>query len=193
MIVNWIPANGYVSPAQAAQGAAQGVTPLQTVFPGAANRYTDLSVDWQYQYNGQHNIFGFMGHFIHERAQNSPQLVPTYYDTGTDSLQSLVVTGEYFWNRHYGGLVSFQRTTGSKDVALNGGDGSPNNQYEVFELDYVPWLNFRFILQYNVYQVVANNQSPFILSHFNFPNAPSAPNIKASDNNTWVVGLWMDF
>ena len=176
-------------------------TPAQTFNPGAINRYTDLSVDWQYQYNGQYNIFGFLGHVTHERQQNSNQLVAAtftgasspIYTNPTDTLTQFLVTGEYFRDRHYGGLVSFTRTTGTYDPLANGGNGSPANQYEIFELDYVPWLNVRFILQYNAYQVVANNQSPFNLSNANFPNSPGFPNVKASDNNTWVVGLWMDF
>jgi hypothetical protein len=53
------------------------------------------------------------------------------------------------------------------------------------ELDYLPWFNFRFMLQYNIYQVVNNNQNPFYLL--------KASNPKASDNNSWDLGLWMDF
>jgi len=206
LYANWIPSVGYISAQQALAAAAAAAaggayTPTQTFHPGATERYTDLSVDWQYQYNGQHNIFGFMGHVTHERQQNSPQLVAStftgasapIYSNATDTLTQFLVTGEYFYNRRYGGLVSFTRTNGSYDPLLNGGNGSPNNQYETFELDYVPWLNFRLILQYDVYQVVANNQSPFNLSNSQFPNSPQWPNIRAGDNNTWVFGLWMDF
>jgi hypothetical protein len=203
LYVNWIPSVGYISAQQALAAAAAGdtYTPTQTFNPGVINKYTDLSVDWQYQYNGQHNIFGFMGHVTHEREQNSPQLVAAtftgassaIYSNATDTLTQFLVTGEYFFNRRYGGLVSFTRTNGSYDPLLNGGNGSPNNQYETFELDYVPWLNFRLILQYDVYQVVANNQSPFNLSNAQFPNSPGFTNIKAGNNNTVVFGLWMDF
>jgi hypothetical protein len=212
MYVNWIPSNGYISAQQtlAANAAAVAAgtpgtppyTPSQTFNPGAVNRYTDLSVDWQYQYNGQHNIFGFLGHLVHERQQNSDQLTAAtfsglqggpIYSNATDTLTQFQATAEYFRDRRYGGLVSFTRTTGTTDVLANGGDGSPANQFEVFELDYVPWLNFRFILQYNAYQVVANNQNPFNLANGRFPNSPGFPNVKASDNNTWVLGLWMDY
>jgi hypothetical protein len=221
LYVNWIPANGYISaqqalaanaattaaiaagaitPAQAAAGTT-AYTPTQTFNPGAIERYTDLSVDWQYQYNGQHNIFGFMGHITHERQQNSNQLVAAtftgatspIYTNPTDTLTQFLVTGEYFHNRRYGGLVSFTRTTGTYDPLAYGGNGSPANQYETFELDYVPWLNFRLLLQYDAYQVVANNQSPFNLSNAQFPFSPGFQNIKASNNNTWVLGLWMDY
>jgi hypothetical protein len=204
LYANWIPSNGYISKQQQLAAIATGITPAQTFNPGAINRYTDLSVDWQYQYNGQYNIFGFMGHVTHERQQNSDQLVAAtftgttpagtaIYSNPTDTLTQFLVTGEYFRNRRYGGLVSFTRTTGTSDPLANGGNGSPANQYETFELDYVPWLNFRLILQYDAYQVVANNQSPFNLSNSTFPNSPGFRNVKASDNNTWVLGLWMDY
>ncbi len=211
LYVDWIPSVGYISKQQqlAANEAAIAAgtpgtppyTPAQTFNPGVINRYTDLSVDWQYQYNGQHNIFGFLGHVTHERQQNSDQLVAAtftgasspVYTNPTDTLTQVVVTGEYFRNRRYGGLVSLTRTRGTWDPLLNGGNGSPANQYETFELDYVPWLNFRLILQYDVYQVVANNQSPFNLSNATFPNSPGFTNIRAGNNNTWVLGLWMDY
>jgi len=201
--VDWIPSAGYISAQQvlAANAAGNTYTPGQTYNGGVINRYTDLSVDWQYQYNGPHDIYGFMGHITHERQQNSSQLVAAtftgastpIYTNPTDTLTQFLATAEYFRDRHYGGLVSFTRTTGTSDPLANGGNGSPANQFEVFELDYVPWLNFRFILQYNAYQVVANNQSPFNLSNATFPTSPGFPNVKASDNNTWVLGLWMDF
>jgi hypothetical protein len=203
LYVNWIPSVGYISRQQALAAAAAGnsYTPAQTFNPGAINRYTDLTIDWQYQYNGQHNIFTVLGHVTHERQQNSDQLVGStftgasqpIYNNPTDNLNQFVLTGEYYRDRHYGGLVSLTRTTGTPDPLANGGTGSPANQFETFELDYIPWLNFKLILQYTAFQVVANNQNPFTLSNATFANSPGFPNVKASDNNTWVVGLWMDY
>jgi len=157
----------------------------QTVDPGFINRYLDVSFDAQYQYNGQHNNFSFLARYTHETQENDPGLVPNYFSNSDDHLDQWNVTATYFYNRHYGGLINFVRTTGTSDATFYGGNGSPGNQYEVFELDYLPWFNFRFMLQYNVYQVVNNNQNPFILLNASHP--------KASDNNTWVLGLWMDF
>ncbi len=212
LYVNWIPSAGYISNLQTQQQTAANLagyayTPTQAYNSGVINRYTDLSVDWQYQYNGQHDIFGFMGHVTHERQQNSPLLVAStpcpnaasgVYCNPTDTLTQFLVTAEYFRNRRYGGLISFTRTTGTSDSLANGptDNGSPANQYETFELDYVPWLNFRLILQYDAYQVVKGNQSPFNLSNNTYGltgPANTFTNIKASDNNTWVLGLWMDY
>ncbi len=133
----------------------------QTLSSGNVNRYLDLSVDWQYQYNGQHNIFTFLGHITHETEENDPGLVPTYFSNSTDHLTQFQMTGEYYRDCTFGGLVSFVRITGATDI-FNGGTGSPTNQYETFELDYLPWFNVRFILQYNVYQIVNNNQNPLL-------------------------------
>ncbi len=157
----------------------------QTVDPGFINRYLDVSVDTQYQYNGQHNNVSFLARYTHETQENDPGLVPTYFSNSVDHLDAWNVTATYYYNRHYGGLINFARTTGTSDATFYGGRGSPGNQYEVFELDWLPWFNFRFMLQYNVYQVVNNNQNPFILLQASHP--------KASDNNTWDLGLWMDF
>jgi hypothetical protein len=157
----------------------------QTIDPGFINRYTDIAFDWQYQYIGQHNIFSVLGRYTHENAEHDPGLVPMFYSNSTDHLDELNLTATYFHNRHYGALVNFVRTTGTPDSLVNGGNGSPGNQYEVLELDYLPWLNFRFIMQYNIYNVVKNNQNPFILLN--------ASNPKASNNNTFDIGLWMDF
>jgi len=157
----------------------------QTVDPGFINRYLDVSVDGQYQYNGQHYNVSFLARYTHETQENDPGLVPTFFSNSVDHLNALNVTATYYYNRHYGGLINFNRTTGTSDSTFYGGNGSPGNQYEVFELDWLPWFNFRFMLQYNVYQVVNNNQNPFILLQASHP--------KASDNNTWDLGLWMDF
>jgi len=188
MYIDWIPNAGYVPP-----GFSSGGVNSQPFNSGANIRYTDLGFDWQYQYNGQHDIFSFLGHFTHERQSNSQELVSLTASNHGDTLQQTIITAEYYRNRHFGGLVSFARTTGSTDQILNGGTGSPASQYEVFELDYIPWLNFKVLLQYNAYQVVANNQNPFNFNNNSFPSSPGFPNVKASDNNTWVLGLWMDY
>jgi hypothetical protein len=180
---------GYHSASIGVSGMYSRFTPSlvagQTLDPGFINRYLDISYDWQYQYNGQHNIFSFVGRYTHEKAEHDPGLVPTYYSNPSDNFDQWNVTGTYFYNRHYGALVNFVHASGTPDAAILGGNGSPGYQYEVLELDYLPWLNFRFILQYNIYNVVKNNQNPFFLLNATNPRAPN--------NNTFVFGLWMDF
>lgn len=150
--------------------------------PTTDNQFEDTSVDWQYQYIGDDHIFSFLGAYTHERQRNNSLFVGTYYTNNTDYLDRTSLTTQYSYRRHYGGLVNWVNTTGTKDALQNGNDGSPGNQYWAFELDYMPWLNTKFLLQYDVYTVVNGNQSPYF-----------GGNTKPSDNNSFIAGLWMAF
>ncbi len=153
--------------------------------PTTANQYMDTGFDWQYQYIGDENIVSFIGSGVNERQSNNPLFVESgLYSNAIDNLYQTSLTAEYYYKRKYGALVNFVNTTGTKDALMNGANGAPNNQYWVFELDYMPWLNTKFILQYDAYTIVDGNQSPFY-------GTPAAS--KASANNTLVLGLWMDF
>jgi hypothetical protein len=156
--------------------------------PVTANQYLNGGADWQFQHIGDDNIFTFLGSYTLQRASNNPLFVNNNYSNQIDNLHQLSMTGEYYYRRHYGGLINFVDTNGTKDALQYGADGSPHNQYWVFELDYMPWLNTRFVLQYDAYTVVNGNQSPFYQA-----NGSSGVDGKASNNNTFVVGLWLDF
>ncbi|MDE2509884.1 MAG: hypothetical protein KGL74_02065 [Elusimicrobia bacterium] len=154
--------------------------------PTRANLYRDAGADLQYQYIGDDHIVTLLGSFTREHQSNNSAFLAANggasYTHAEDYLSQTSLTAEYYYRRHYGGLVNWVDTTGNKDPLMNGGDGSPKNRYWVFELDYLPWLNTKFILQYDVYTIVNNNQSPFF-----------GVNTKPSDNNTLVAGLWMAF
>lgn len=161
--------------------------------PVTANQYIDGGFDWQYQHIGDDNIVTFLGGVTRERQSNNPAFVATSggtsYSNTVDFLTQTSLTAEYYYRRHYGGIINWVNTTGTNDALMNGGNGSPNNQYWVFELDYMPWLNTKFILQYDAYTIVNGSQSPF----YAFNGNAGGVNGKASDNNTLVVGLWMGF
>ncbi len=55
-------------------------------------------------------------------------------------------------------------------------------------MDYLPWLNTKFFVEYDLFTKVNGNQSPFYLA-----DGASAVNGKASDNNMIELGLWMGF
>jgi hypothetical protein len=155
--------------------------------PATPNVYLDGAVDWQYQHITDDHIFAFLGAFTRERQSNNPAFVGTGYANAIDYLSQASLTAEYYYRRRFGGLVNWVDTAGTKDALLYGADGSPRNQYWVFELDYMPWLNTKFILQYDVYTVVDGGQSPFFNGGTNLVDG------RPSDNNTLVVGLWMGF
>ena len=154
--------------------------------PTQANVYRDVGADLQYQYISDDHVATFLGAFTRERQTNNPAFVGanggTSYSNNEDYLSQASLTAEYYYRRHYGGVVNWVNTTGTNDALMNGANGSPRNQFWVFELDYMPWLNTKFILQYDAYTMVNGNQSPFYQA-----------NTKPSDNNTVVAGVWMAF
>ena len=154
--------------------------------PTTANLYRDAGADLQYQYIGEDHIVTLLGAFTRERQSNNPAFVAasggTSYTNADDFLSQASLTAEYYYRRRFGGLVNWVDTTGTNDPLMNGANGSPKNQYWVFELDYMPWLNTKFILQYDAYTIANGNQSPFF-----------GGSTKPSDNNTLVAGLWLAF
>ena len=55
--------------------------------------------------------------------------------------------------------------------------------WETFELDYLPWLNVKVFLQYNLY----NRLDSFSNEFFGIPSS------KVSNNNTLMLGIWTAF
>jgi hypothetical protein len=155
-----------------------GIANASARSPVTANQFEDGGVDWMYQYITDKHMATLLGAYTHEKVNNNSLFVGSNFSNNTDFLDQLSMTAEYYYKRRYGGLVNFVNTTGTTDP-LNG--GSPNNQYWVFELDYMPWLNTKFILQYDLYTVVDGAQNPYGIG------------AKPSNNNTAVVGLWTAF
>lgn len=152
--------------------------------PKESNDYLVGAMDFQLQYLSDDSAATLMGSQTYQRQSNNPAYTVTIssYTNNVDYLDQTSITAEYYYRRRYGGLVNWVNTTGTRDAAMNGGDFSPENQYWVFELDYMPWLNTKFLLQYDLYSKVNGTQSPF-----------SSVSTKPSDNNTFVAGLWMAF
>jgi hypothetical protein len=159
------------------------------VFPGGvdnigrSDHFTDTALDMTYLYSGsEDNIFtGYVTYIRESQSLNaSSQLLGT---NASDSLDTFRVNGSYSYQNTF--TLSGQRfeTTGSSDVGLYGGNGSPNSAGWTGEIAYVPsgklggswlpdWLNARASLQYTAYD------------KFN------GTSVHASDNNTIYLLLW---
>jgi hypothetical protein len=179
-------------------GAAAFGYPNMVNAQDPAVAYLDGAADWEYEYIGDEHIFSFYGSVVHERQSNDPSYVATTgggtasllnaYSNRIDYLNQTQLIGSYFYRRRYGVMTSWINTTGTKDRLLRGADGSPDNQYWQIQLDYLPFLNTKLFVEYDVFTKVDGAQSPFYLA-----NGAGGVNGKASDNNMIELGLWMDF
>jgi len=163
-----------------------------------AGYYTDAGLDSEYQYIGDVHIFTAEAMWLHESSSNNAAVVQpagTVFANKSDNLDRVTLTGSYYYNRKYGGMISYGSLTGKADpllycagvtqMYLPSCSGSPSSSWETLELDYLPILNLKLFVQYNWFNKLGSGANPFF--HTDLPNA------KASDNNTFVVALWFTF
>lgn len=174
------------------------------ILQGVDNRFSDIAEDFQYEYVGETNIFTVTGTRIHEDMN----LDASYLSGGSahrrDSLTTSRIWADYYYKRKYGGELQWFSTTGSTDGLLypastpggcdlvNNGplscgvvtsaNGSPDTDGFVGQLDYVPWLNVKLVLQYTHY-------SKFNGASSNYDGLGRS----ASDNDTLYFMLWYAF
>jgi hypothetical protein len=170
--------------------------PLAT--PGAGtNRFTDIGVDSQYQYQGDGWWVTMRATYLHENqslgasvanglAANLDNTLNTFraqaaLTYGTDG--KVILTGGYF------------NTWGSSDAILYGGNRtfSPNSEGFIGEIAYQvfgknnapklwPWFNTRVGLQYIAYNKFNGASTNF-----------DGNGTNARDNNTFLAYLWSAF
>ena len=157
-------------------------TPVTATFP-QTDKYTDIGVDSQYQYQGSNFWFTLRGSLIYEYQKldasftNGPASNPTdelnearaYASLAYGNDNRIVLTGQYF------------NSWGSADLGLYG--GSPNTNGWIAEIAYIPfissvapgwpWFNTRIGLQYTWYDEV------------------NGTSVGASSNNTLFLYLWL--
>ena len=150
------------------------------------DKYTDIGVDSQYQYQGDYYWFTLRASYIHEHLQldassvlfgtNPNDVLNTFRGEGSLAFgldNRIVVTAQYF------------ATWGSFDLnqfAGLYGTGVPNSNGYIFELAYIPfgmskaplwpWFNVRVGVQYVYY------------------NEFDGDRIHARDNNTFFLYAW---
>jgi hypothetical protein len=160
-----------------------------TALQGPTDKYKDAAADVQYQYIGEDHIATFLGTYIHESQSLDASVLDGFAANLDDKLKTLKLTGEYYYQRLIGGSVGYFRTTGSTDTVLyaaapvtGSAIGRPDSEGEVFEINYLPWLNTKLQAQYVDYQ-------KFNGSSTNYDG--SARN--ASGNNTLYLLVWLNF
>ncbi len=169
---------------------------LNTTTP--TDRYRDVAVDAQYQYITDVDTVTAQATYIREK-QSYNASYPITQETGagygagptpsnpTDTLRTFRIKGSYYYERKYGGTLTYFQTTGSADEGLYGttasGDpNAPNSNGYIVELDYLPIQNVRLLLQYTGY-------GKFNGARTNYDGTGR----NASDNNTLFFDVWVAF
>lgn len=162
------------------------------------DRYTDLGVDFNYQYTANPaHIYELKASYIREQQQ----LMATYANQGADRLNQQLgfigVNGSYTYDQTYGLGLGYNYNHGNRDSTLNSYsiNARPNSQYFTSEIYYVPfgktastglptYMNLRLSLQYVAY-------TQFDGAIKNYDNGVTGRS--ASDNNTLYFNTWLSF
>jgi len=147
-------------------------------------RYNDLGFDAQYQwYPNNRNIMTFHATYIHEVHNGLDRVGVSGPSSVTTDFAN--VDANWYYEHRYGlGLGYFSShgdasplySVGSKDMA------KPNTNGEIVQLDYLPWQNTRFSVQYIAYNKFNGASSNYDGNGRN-----------ASDNNTWLLNALFGF
>lgn len=147
---------------------------------GPTNRFDDTAMDVQYEKPFGGDLLTVHATLIHESQD--------WEAGGTTNLQNKLdvrrADASYHFKHRYAGTLGYFSTTGSSDALLyaTSATGSPDTNGAIAEIDWLPWLNTKFGLQYTAY-------NKFDGASKNYDGTGR----DARDNNTTFIYAWLIF
>jgi len=179
---------------QSAMVGAFGLTanrfpdPLAAV--GPTDKFSDLGIDAQYQYVTDTHRFSGQIAYIREQQELNGTFAAGGSSNPNNQLNNLSAKLTYYYQTKYGVSLGYQRIEGDTDAGLystgqpvsGSASGSPNSTALILELNWLPWRDRRFTLQYTAYQEFNGGKSNY-----------DGLGRNASDNNTLFLLAWFPF
>ncbi len=155
---------------------------------GFTNKYTDIGFDGQYERSlGTGNLTAHAT-YIHEKQDLDATFVANDPDA-SNTLNTFKVDGNYYFPQGIGLSLGFFTISGNSNKgiyipqAINGSrTGAPNSSGFIGEVDYLPWLNTKFSIQYVLYNKFNGAQTNY-----------DGLGRNAADNNTLYLLAWLMF
>ena len=156
---------------------------------GPVDRYTDLAWDAQYEWRVAGGNLTAHATWIHERQRLDATLAAGGAATGSSTLQTLRADAAFYAAGRVGATLAYFATAGTRDTlkyrpasVAGSRTGRPNSSGLIGELDFLPWMNTRFTLQYVAYATFNGSRHDY-----------DGFGRDASDNNTLYVLAWLAF
>ncbi len=147
-------------------------------------KFNDIGFDGQFQYLDGAHTATIRATTVEEKLTNA-----TAIGAANDSLKvrDTSINGEYYYDRSYGAGLGYFATKGDADPALYALSlsGNPDSAGWVANLNYLPWLNTKFTLQYTAYSKFNGGTS--------YTSDTSGSIRSAKDNNTLYLAAWFLF
>ncbi|MEO8718093.1 MAG: cytochrome C [Burkholderiales bacterium] len=157
---------------------------------GPTDRYSDMALDSQFQYIGDEHMVTVTATYIKEKQTLDATFAATGSSNASNDLKTMRIGASYYYRRQYGGALGHFSTTGSEDAqlyqpgtAVTGfANSRPDSKGWTAELDWVPYQNIKFALQYTAYAKFNGGATNY-----------DGLGRNASDNNTMYLLGWFNF
>ncbi len=171
-------------------GSSAAPAPLR----GPFNRFKDVAEDIQYQFLGEEQLFTLEATHIHESMSLDASFVSGAVANPSNNLTTTRLWATYYHRRRIGGTLAYFSTTGSADTGLYpaaapgtagtiaSATGSPDTRGWTAEVNYLPWLNTKFSIQYTKYTKFNGGSANY-----------DGVGRNASDNDTLYFLLWFSY
>ncbi len=151
---------------------------FQTGVSGLMDNFTDVGFDMQFEKMLPFGSFTFHSSLIHEIENR---------DTATNqhismNLNSFKIDGNLYMKKGLGVSAAYFDKTGSPDINVGSLTNLPNSNGCIFQLEYLPWYNTKFSIQYVLYNKFNGSVRNYDGMGRNAPN-----------NNTIYLLAWLNF
>jgi hypothetical protein len=175
-----------------ANAVRANIFPDATVQSGPTDRYTDVMVDGQYQYDGGDHQFSVAGSYDREKRSWDASFPAMAASNALDNLYTFKLAGHYWYQRKIGGGIGFFDYRGDADAmkygmgmgpATNNASGSPDTRGWIAEANWLPLENRQNIklgLRYTAYTKFNGGSTNY-----------NGGGRNASDNNSLFAYIWM--
>ncbi|HYX07598.1 MAG TPA: hypothetical protein VE912_12780 [Bacteroidales bacterium] len=147
---------------------------------GNRSDFTDVGFDLQYEHQLTIGLFSIHSAFINE-AENRDS--PLSGEKTTLNFNSFNINGNLYLKNGVGATMGYFATSGTADpLTVASLNNKPNSSGFIFQLQYLPWYNTKFALQYTLYnkfdggtnnydgsgRSMTDNNMLYLLTWFNF-------------------------
>lgn len=145
---------------------------------GEINKMTDVGFDFQFERRLPIGAFS-----LHTSLINETEVRDTS-DTQNIRLNfnSFKIDGNLYFKNGLGATLGYFNTSGSTDTNVGSATNKPNSNGFIAQLEYLPWYNTKFALQYVAYNKFDGSKSNY-----------DGIGRSASDNNTLYLLVWLNF
>ena len=145
---------------------------------GMENKFKDIAFDFQYEHNLSFGALTFHSSYIQEKETRA---ITNTRNKELD-FKTFKVDGNLYLKKGIGATFGYFYTSGSVDENVGSWTNKPDSFGYIAQLEYLPWYNTKFALQYVAYD-------KFDGTIWNYDNNKR----NAADNNTLYLVVWLNF